>query len=63
MGRVLIEVGLKQHNVQAELHIFGHGMRPVAGSRHSHACFRRTRAGGYPANLVSRLRVNDEVGD
>ncbi|NQV22966.1 MAG: alpha/beta hydrolase [Rhodopirellula sp.] len=37
MGSVLIYAGLKQHNVQAELHIYGngghgYGMRPVAGS-------------------------------
>ncbi|MDA1161188.1 MAG: alpha/beta hydrolase, partial [Planctomycetota bacterium] len=37
MGSVLIYAGLKQHNVQAELHIYGngghgYGMRPVPGS-------------------------------
>lgn len=37
MGSVLIYAGLKQHNVQAELHVYGngghgYGMRPVKGS-------------------------------
>ena len=37
MGSVLIYAGLKQHNVQAELHIYGngghgYGMRPVNDS-------------------------------
>lgn len=37
MGSVLIYAGLKQHNIQAELHIYGngghgYGMRPVNGS-------------------------------